>query len=614
MLRPLVLVQSPVTREALRAVAALRLGEGDTIPARAVVDSREGQASDLFRELSGWIEQEFGETEIAQDELVILVDAVRPDDLNPIGSNTWNAAVGMLILAFPEVRWFFGVSSASSDKDQWQSILRWHGLAAFLARIEGNPLFDGSGLRGWVRQKAKETKTDGADGEKLAPYIPLRPKWAAAIDDEAAYAYLNAYICYRFGFRAWALNSDRAFHLVFGDEALPSDSADLTFEDFYLGFPDKTKDVRYSNLGERDGRLSGLKRVGRRYFLTTGHRGTSANEPGGEGNAAILYALRASDRGGEIIFKPIPGIFALWQKVGLFNRLASFDADGRRQRGHAPGYVWPPTPSNQSSRTESTGHSAPGRLLQVSEFLIVRAERLMNRGVHSAPEAVRGAVMASVAQELLGDRTPTTARDALELKHRFEVIAECQFGGVEFNIDLRPRFEEIKSEMHTLGEWFSRHQRDVSLLNGELTLIGRLMAVFRDHGEFDEAEACLRQIRDLQRKIWARQTGWRAWPILPVRWYIEKLVGSTQLLFWVILAWIGFFFLAQVGYDWWSNNGDPHWLKNLSESVKHFLGGEPWSADDGDCFKVGVSVFAAVWGFLHLGILISHIYRLVSRT
>ncbi len=601
----LILAQSEFSRDALRAVAALRLGEeADDIPAKLTNVAGEVQASDAFCEVSGWIEGHLGDVRIPQDECVILVDTVRPADLNPIGSDTWNAAIAMLILAFPEVRWIFGVSCGLQDDDSWEPIGQWHGLEAFLGGVLGNPLFDGTGLRDWVRERAKATGL-GSD----AAYIPMRPEWAAAIDDEATYAYFNAYICYRFGFRAWAVNSDRLFHKIFDEPN--SKPAALTLEDMYLGFADRSNEHHYSNLKERgECSAKGLKKVGRRYFVTTGHHRGAVIGPQDISNAAVLRELQVTDRGGIVVLKPIPGIFALWEKTELIDKLAAFDEDGHQQRGHAPGYIWPPARLVDHAGDNQSRHSAPGRLLQVAEHLIARAERHI-AGVSNVPEAVRGAVMASIAQELLGDRTPTTARDALELKHRFEVIAECQFGGVELGIDLTPRFDEIKREMYTLGEWFSPMRRGASELNGELILVSRLLTIFRDNDQLDAAEKCRRTIRDLHRATWARRLGYRAIPIWPFRIYIEKLVGSMPLLFGAILGWIAVFFFAFL-------NNDPElgWAKSLSLSVNSFVGGSPFmpeNKDVGVAYKVTVSVVSVLWGYLHIGLLISNLYRIVSR-
>lgn len=614
MLRLLILAQSPQTRDALRAVTALRVGRGEDdghrVPAR-VVESGLERSSDLFRELSGWIEQEFAGSHFPHDELVVLVDSSDPFRLNPIGPDGWDTTIAMLILAFPEIRWIFGVSaSGHKENAACDQIIKWHGLPAFVQGIEANPLFDGSGLRNWVRSRAQS-------GEKAADFLPLRPQWAAAIDDEVSYSYLNAYVCYRFGFRAWAVTTDRLLRSLF-EKSQPEHPADLTFEDLYLGLRDKANDIRYSDLRTRDQSLPGLAAVGQRCFVTTAHRKGGGSGLDAPENGAFIQSLKDADRGGSRILKPSPGIFTVWQEAGLLHQMASFDRAGRRQRGNAPGFIWPPAlvPTDDSG---SRSHSAPGRLLQVSEFVVARAERQITKGINNVPEAVHGAVLASSAYELLGHRTPTTSRDALELKHRFEVLAECQFGGVEFSLDLKPRFQEIRREMAMLGEWFSKKRSAASIVNGELILVSRLLTVFQSYHELDEAEMCLRRIRDLHRKAWVQKLGLRGWAVLPIRWYIEKLMGSTQLIFWAIIFWLTALVLARLGLEW-PASGWPTvnlWMQSVSESVRAFAGGEAWKPDMGKAWDWKMllwSIVGALLGFLHLGILIAHIYRRFSRT
>ena len=192
MLKLLILAQHHVTCEALRAVAALRVAEDEVkkIPKRVIDVSIERSSSTLFRELSGWIDHELAKIHFPSDELVVLVDAVKPDSLNPIAADGWDATLAMLILAFPEVRWIFGSSRVSKDAGEgWQSVLQWHGLKAFLLRENSSQLFDGSGLRQWVLKRAKEYEKGNH-----APFIPLREHWAAAIDDEVTYAYFLSLI------------------------------------------------------------------------------------------------------------------------------------------------------------------------------------------------------------------------------------------------------------------------------------------------------------------------------------------------------------------------------------------------------------------------------------
>jgi len=280
MLRPLILAQDPRTAEALRAVTALRDVNVTDEYTRVVDDGRSQNPSRAFREVAGWLDKAVASASFPTDQVVVFVDAVRADALNPLESHGWDALIAMLILAFPEVHWVFGHSpSPSEGADLWKSVTRWHSLTSFLSGFDGSPLFDGSGLRQHVVNRVK-TKKDDESGASLAPLVPERREWAAAVDEESSYAILNAYICYRFGFRAWPVTSDELFRELFAgndqdDKDVDSaNEASLTFEDLYLGFPDKTDDsLHYSNLQKRTDKLSRLAKVKlRRSFVTAGHR------------------------------------------------------------------------------------------------------------------------------------------------------------------------------------------------------------------------------------------------------------------------------------------------------------------------------------------------------
>ena len=83
----------------------------------------------------------------------------------------------------------------------------------------------------------------------------------------------------------------------------------------------------------------------------------------------------------------------------------------------------------------------------------------LDAGVTSVADAVSGAVLATDALELTGGRTPTTAIDALYLKHQFELEAECQFSGVEYHLRIEPRLEEIAEDAAWICRWFAPRQQ-----------------------------------------------------------------------------------------------------------------------------------------------------------
>ncbi len=526
-------------------------------------------------------------------EVVVLVDSVQPLALNPLASQTWDSVVSMLILAFPEIRWVFGATIGSCENPAWEDAARCHSLAN-LFTSNATSLFDGSGLREWIRGRAKKT----------APYLPHRRLVAAALDEETAYAEFHAYVAYRFGFRAFALTSDAVARHLAGDTG--SHFA-LTFEDIYLNFPDKFENESYSSLANRAKWYPRLDCARRRYFITVGHHfGQGADGRYSLENQAAFRKLREERRGGRVLNKPVAGIHGIWSETGLSSQLEWFDPNdqGRRRVAVGEGYVWPPMRPREGEPIAPGGHSAPGRLLQVAEHLIHRAEKLVGE-VKNTQDAVRGAVIATDALELIGCRTPTLARDALELRHRFEVLAECQFGGVEYNLDLRPRFAEIRRDVEAIGDWFGPDHKRLSAMNGELSIISRLATILRSYNEYDEEDSCLGRGREIQRGIWLkRQMPWSL-VIWPFRFYVEWLLSSPRLLLGVTMLWI--LMMMSVVHFKFGLNG----IQTVTYVIGAFFGGQPMG-DKGWWVALITSV-AVITGFLHLGIFISRLYGLIAR-
>ena len=490
-------------------------------------------------------------------------------------------------------------------------------------------------------------------GKPVAPWIPLRTEWSAAIDDEAVYAYLHAYTAYRHGFRAFAVHSQSLADQLFKSDDGPWKLGvpHLTLEDYYLGFPDKDSDKHFAALPLRSDpdHWPLLERVPLRHFITSGH-GRSQGMENVRANREFRAGLQSANRGGREATKPIPGIFALWQELRLDRTLFDRDELRRPRRGLAPGFFWPPHDHDEDPSEEGGGHSAPGLLLMVAEHLIVRAEAMVD-SVHNVKDAVRGAVLAVSALELLGPKTPTTARDALELKHRFEVMAECQFGGVQYNLQLDERFAEIRNEVHLLGCWYGVRSRDAAVTNAELTIVSRLMPIFRDHEEFDEEEKCRQLIRALHRRVWWKQSrrnplNWLVWPI---RAYIEFLLGSMTRFTAALLVWLVGLMLAFAATERLAEKADAKrakmeqvdavlyapsttapadgrtaTLKGTVTEIPDQPSLEPFSHTFSSFFGSNgfgskhpgwmvLSVIATLSGFLHLGVFISQLYSTIAR-
>ncbi|MEI6702491.1 MAG: hypothetical protein WCL71_03010 [Deltaproteobacteria bacterium] len=618
----LILAQADVTAKALRKIIFLSWPESELSPftiesvvPAVVMAGRRMTPDEQFHHLAGRIQAALaGDGQaIPVGQVTILVDRFDVSKANPM-QVSWDATIAMLILAFPEVRWIFGV--LQGETSQQTEITRWHSVKAFLCGPQADPLFDGSGLRNVVRNAiACET----SDSKKIAPYVPLRNSKAASLDDEDSYAYFNAYTAYRFGFRAFPVCRDVMAQALFG-ETENSFNPLLTFEDVYISYPDNSAHAHYSNLCNRSNNtfLPLLEHASYRIFVTTAHRHAGDGEKHDKNREYVESGrcVQSGDRPnryGRILLKPFSGMFALWSGSRLAKRLRWEDATGRTRRGTAPDFVWPPLKCD--GHDGDTGHSTPGRLLQMATHMIIRCEAMLMEGVHTVPDAVRCAVLATDALELLGDRTPTTAMDALKLKHMAEVTAECQFSGVEYHIEIKPRLKEIQKEARSLSRWFHHRRKTMAAMNAEMTTVIEVMRIFREHGQFDEALICQNRIRYLHNRLWMYQQPGRLvlWPLLR---YTEIVLASFGCFLAAIAGWM---FLFTMIFSWiskvsaWpadmaiSPNGATPW----SQAFSAFTSANSFTSTD---FTWNlITVLAVLFGIAHIGIFISHVYMLVSR-
>lgn len=638
--------------------------------------------------------------------LTVIVSGIDLHRLNPLEEGTpFEPAVAMLILAFPEVHWIFGSmwSSASAARasstrgehstpkeplqenarsggdlntsysleDFSHSIPRWHALASLL-RPSYEPLFDLSGLREYIKQKARNSRKD--DGRQVAWFIPKRDELASSLDDELNYAYFNAYVAYRFGFRAIPIARLRLAEELFKERDRVPEDFRLSLEDLYPSMPDAENHEHLSDLDgistgpdgapsrSRPYVLKGLYLVdpnrpespsgylphkdARRIIVTSDH-GTP-DENVAKANAEFLLKT-----GIRRVKKPFPGMFKFWHDIvnppickpaeretvhrrsagvlvaedqaGFFGRLTCWlrkhglwiKRQIKPQEYYEEGFSWPP----RSEATESRGgHSAPGRLNLLATTLVRRAAMLWQSGTSSAPEACRGAVIAGLAVEFYGCQVPTSSVDALILKHEFEVAAECQFSGVEYNIEVKPRLREVREELLSV---FSRYDRDLQerqIDNAEMLLVNDLTRVLMNHAQFSEEKAMRRRLLELDNRLRRRSPN-RSKIFLPFRFmahtYLEWVSSSLTTLtigalFWVVVV-AGLYWLDSVVERFIPFLGAPwNFLRAFEVAMGADLGGMAASANPLNAapslWFVVIGIFGGVLGLIHFGLLVSILY------
>lgn len=639
MARIIILAQSPITAKALRQVLAVGVAglpplagaptpdkpddvacEGNGIKVESfLVENGVVAGLETFQRIADYLETMVAEYKTPPcGRLIVAVDRVRLAALNPLAVSGWDPLLGKLILAFPEVRWAFGIISDANLKAA-------HGLqkaseedCALARQIAGNhdllslwqtgwePLLDPTGLREWVKRRAAKTLSPE---KPPVCTIPERRYCAAALDEERGYAYLHAYICFRFGLRADVVGTEALAKALFGTGGIPRRNTMLAIEDVFLNYPDKADDRHWSFLDQRT-LPNWLPELDTpeiaRVFVSIGERGKPRNEERAVRNQHVRRQLRRNGRVGSFIEKPLPGIFGFWKKSQLhrwFNRKAVNNGQ-RRHNGRAPFYLWPPT--NQQV-DESANHSAPGVLLTIAERMIDRAERLLEN-IHCVPDAVWGATLATEALELVGDRTPTTALEALVLKHQFEAIAETQSPGVDFQIEIKGRLRDLRIEVGALCRRLSTSLRDRTLINAELSVLRSLMVVFRDHQQFDEEQECLSRSRWLLCKLWFHHHPF-ALPFLPLAAYGCFLLGGLPRFLGSLAAWI---LILSAGY-WSLDYGGQADIDSMTKGVQHAVETAfSMQAIHRDSFH-WIDQVAIVGSFFHLGVLVSHLYSIISR-
>jgi hypothetical protein len=553
---------------------------------------------------------------------LVVVTHLQSEYLNPIfGERTWEPLIAFLVLTYPEIGWIFCYEDEAEPTSEWSKA---HSIMA-LCDNRYDPIFDGSGLRNWALSLV--SKTANLERRFIAPYVPLRERLACAFDDEESYAYFNAYVAYRFGFRAFPVCTDaqaRALFYCKEDDVrkLPG-PATLTFEDICISYPDGSDEIHYSDLSGEDKssrkkQLPLLDKADYRIFVTTQHR--QVGHPGKNelnqfyiDSGLCVVNGKEPNRYGKLILKPYSGMFDLWRRAKLDRKLLWWDEKGKRfRRGVGQDYVWPP--QEQSDTDGDSGHSAPGRLLMIATHMIKRCEKLLP-SVKSVQDAVLCAVLATDALELLGNRTPTTAMDALRLKHLAEVTAECQFSGVEYKIEMKARLKELQRDAEHIGRWFDRRRQKMAAMNAEMTTLVDILKVLHEHGQFDEIQICQNRIRYLHNRLWMRQKPIRyfVWPVLVYSEFVLKsfLAFSFAIFVWFIII-TGLFYLASTTKSPFFLHLPTAWAQAFKDSLERFITLKEFKGSNTTWWCL-VSVFASVLSITHIGLFISHLHLILKR-
>lgn len=632
----LILAHSEITADALNK--CLEMAGEPPLPAgdpRRIVWEDNHVGSDAimsaYEFLVGCIEQaaKAADGTVPRNEVVVLVDSVQPKKLSAIyEACNWENLLALLILSFPEIYWAFGALEGDEDFPDGHLLFpNEHALTYLWTKCHRNPLLDPTGLRKWVRSQTNRELHQLDDDLRL----PERKVLAAAIDEETDYAYFNAYTAYRFGCRVDIVMTWAQMEEHFGGTDSEPHGYWLILEDMSLNFADKPNNVHLLKLGieldsetkQPEGRSLWCRKLDsttelensiHRVLVTTGQARDDTTFPN---NLAYLKGMKEGK--GKHVPKPSTGIFGLWREAKLLTKPSRFE----KWRNEVD-FDWPPEVPETTVAPKKfllwrrppkgyKGHGSPGKLMLVVGTLLRRSRGILAK-TDTVEAAVQGAVLATDALEMTGGRTPTSAVEALALKHHFEVLAECQFAGVAHQIDIKGRWDDIDAETENISRWFQPKVMTKAKLNARLHVLNRVIRIFREHNKFDEEQQCMIRGRNLHNTLWLMKHPWR-FLFMPVLRYFELLIRSVTwfvlcLSVWVLIFGLLFKWSASYSTSWYGFFDAVTSIFAVSSPSTHQLSPDKLQVPS---FYAAVVCGAIITGVAHLGVFVSHLYSIVAR-
>lgn len=188
----------------------------------------------VFETLTGRICAKSAGTYSSSDRAVGILDARLFPKIEAIP--ILSSSQGLLMLAFPEILWVPCLSQKHVWEDREDGELSVP-VAIDLALGGFSPLFDGTGLRSTLLSK-----------RDASPLKYARQDIAVAVDEERHFACFNAYVAFRFGYRAFPVMTNRVAERVLKCDRnkiptavgcrLTDDPTVVAFEDAFVEFAD----------------------------------------------------------------------------------------------------------------------------------------------------------------------------------------------------------------------------------------------------------------------------------------------------------------------------------------------------------------------------------------
>jgi len=361
--------------------------------------------------------------------------------------------------------------------------------------------FDPTGLRTMVKNRFLGTIFGSQDdwsstrGQRDVPLQRLQCV-AVSVDEERAFALINAYAAYKFGRRAWVVTTFAEFD---GDQDIgPLWVASANYSnslmdvvvlrDVDLRFPDLPENDPSEKRCDAKALREQLKDVRSEVWLKC-RNGTDRITPSWrvrvvtsnarvaeQGDCSGISSNNGMTADGCLLglTKPIPSLYELGALLGdssmgcQMASIASVTSRIKPVEGNASGH-----------------HGAPYLNLEIAESLLYQAGRCANNPI----ENLMGAFLAGEAYELLLGMSKTTALDALLIQHKREVAAEGGFPGVSETTDIENRQRDIEATVKLLLSLNTEQSRQRSV--SDLFLVkfwSELKLSYRSGEQFHAAE------------------------------------------------------------------------------------------------------------------------------
>ena len=210
---------------------------------------------------------------------------------------------------------------------------------------------------------------------------------------------------------------------------------------------------------------------------------------------------KSSDTYWTVVHKPLAGIFGLRNACclpnghgfqGIYDTARVKEECRRVRQGD---FV-------ERNSNENITHSAPGMALEIAVRLLRRAEWLVAEDkIIDAEGAIHGAVLATVAGELLDSKTPAVSIEALTWKQYFEIRSECEFVGVQAHPDMVDRYIDIHNAVRRICQSPDGLVREEVYNSGMAELMDKLSDLLSGKGKREEAQFFAKKARMFHRRL-----------------------------------------------------------------------------------------------------------------